>query len=156
MNDRVRFPLACLLLALLAGCQAVAPVRSEDLVALERKAAAAYQARDWARALPAYEKLTRRVPREAGFWFRLGNVHAHLRQPEPAIAAWQRAVTLNPREGRAWHNIGITRLRQAANAFTQMAQNLPPEDPLQARALALSERVLDILEPDADAPARTK
>jgi len=151
MTELFRLPTLLLAAILLAGCQAVAPVRTDDLMALEREAASAYQAEDWEKALPAYQALTRRVPRDPELWFRLGNVHARLRQPEEAVAAWQRALTLNPRDGRAWHNIGITRLRQAANAFTQMAQSLPPEDPLQPRALDLAEQVLNILEPDAAA-----
>ncbi|WP_297526575.1 tetratricopeptide repeat protein [Thiohalobacter sp.] len=151
MTDLLRLPALLLAASLLAGCPATAPVRSTDLMDLQREAAAAYQAEQWEQALPAYQTLTRRVPRDPELWFRLGNVHARLRQPEEAVAAWQHALTLNPRDGRAWHNIGITRLRQAANAFTQMAQSLPPDDPLQPRALELAEQVLNILEPDAAA-----
>lgn len=132
---------------LLGGCAGKDAVRpdADNLLDLRREAASLYQDKEYAAAMPLYLQLVERVPNDAVAWFRVGNIHARQNQPEKAIEAYQRAVLLDPTLSRAWHNIGIIRLRQAANSFTQSLEYIPPADPMFDREMRLSEGVLELL-----------
>lgn len=144
-----RFAVLCLLSALLlSGCQSLAnrsDVGGTDLIKLKQQAEAAYQDRNYAKAETLYQQLADGVSKDAFIWFRLGNVRARLNRPAEAIAAYEKAVLLDPSLSKAWHNMGLLQLRQSANSFTQMAQLTRPEDPLAPRALKLSEGTLKLL-----------
>ncbi len=71
----------------------------------------------------------------ATVWYNLGNGYARLEQAEPAVAAYQSAVRLNPNWAQAWTNLGTMlqwggNVQAAAQAYTQGA-NLG--DPLGAQ-----------------------
>jgi tetratricopeptide (TPR) repeat protein len=140
--------LALLLLTALTGCQPGQVREGEpqgDLIELKQQAEAAYGAKDYAKALPLYQRLAAQVPKDGMIWFRLGNVQARLNRPTEAIASYEKAVLLDPSLSRAWHNMGLLQLRQSANSFTQMAELTRPGDPLSPRAVQLSEGTLNLL-----------
>ena len=78
-------------------------------------------------------------------WLRTGNTHARLNQPQDAIRCYREALKNDPRLAKAWHNMGIIQLRQAANTFTRMVQHIGPDDPLYPRAIGMSEATLEVL-----------
>ena len=145
---------ALLLAALLSGCAADAtrPDADGDLFQQQRRAAALYQKKQYRQALDLYLDLSQRAPRDALVWFRLGNVYARLNRPDDAVAAYRHALTLNPAMPRAWHNMGVIQLRQAANTYTEMATHLEPADPLHAEAVEKAAVLLKLLETKTDAP----
>lgn len=110
-----------LLSALLGGCAGGAKPKLHDLMALQHRADQAYADGDMATAVTAYEALTREVPQEAGYWFRLGNARVRQQQPDAAVRAYQEALKRTPEDPRIWHNLGIVRLRQAEAAFVESA-----------------------------------
>jgi cytochrome c-type biogenesis protein CcmH/NrfG len=85
------------------------------------------------------------VPGEGEFWFRLGNVYARTHRPDDAVKAYKEALIRQKVKSKTWHNMGIIYVRQAANAFTQMLEDMPADDPLFERAMALNEAILKIL-----------
>ena len=133
----------------LAGC-ATSNLREDpgagDLMELRKEAARVYQEHEYAKALPLYQALVERVPNDPYLWFRLGNVQAYLKQPDPAIAAYREAVRLSPKMDKAWHNMAILYLRQAANSLTQMLQHTDPKGVLYPKAVQLSDGVIQLLE----------
>lgn len=148
------------LLWVLAGCANLpGPIAdSGDLFKLQEQAARSYQKKKYQAALPVYTQLTQRAPGDALTWFQLGNVQAHLKHPDAAIKAYRQALTLNPKLARAWHNMGLIQLREAAATYTEMAANIPPVDPLQADALHNAQVLLQLLgvqagDENADEPA---
>lgn len=146
----------------LAGCQSApsreadpdrvavatpSPVKGAgDLLVMRKEAEQLYRAKDYAKALPLYENLTRRAPKDALTWFYLGNVQARLQQNDQAIKSYERAVQYDPGLSKAWHNMGLLQLRQSANSFTQMAQLTKSGDPLSGRAIHLSQGTLALLD----------
>lgn len=145
-----------MLVLLLSGCMsnpAREDVGKEDLVTLRQHAASTYQEREYTKALPLYEMLVAQVPDDGLLWFRLGNLRTRLKQPDQAIEAYRRAVQLNPRLDKAWHNLSILYLRQATNSLTQMLQYTDPKGPLYPKALKLSEGVVQLLESERAAPS---
>jgi tetratricopeptide (TPR) repeat protein len=133
-----------LLAALVAGCGGNMIKRNEWLQ-LQMAAADAYEKEDWRTAERHYKELIEGVPGEGEFRFRLGNVYARTHRPEEAVKAYKEALVRQKVKSKTWHNMGIVYVRQAANAFTQMLEDMPADDPLFERAMALNEAILKIL-----------
>jgi Flp pilus assembly protein TadD len=143
---RIRKQIMLLLLtALVEACGNGSMVRENELLQLQADAANAYEKGDWRAAERRFKALTERVPGEGEFWFRLGNVYARTHRPEEAVQAYKEALIRQKVKTKTWHNMGIVYVRQAANAFTQMLEDMPAEDPLFERAMALNEAILKIL-----------
>jgi tetratricopeptide (TPR) repeat protein len=71
-----------------------APSRSQPSnFELGEKAA---DAGDYARALPLFQKVVKAEPKNADAWNYLGFCHRHLKQLEQALAAYQKALAINP------------------------------------------------------------
>ena len=108
---------------LLGGCQAgsgpaALPQRSE-LFQLSNEAVLAYEAGEDARAEQLYLALSRQTPGDPEIWFRLGNLYARAHRPDAAADAYQRVLSINGAEPRAWYNLGIVRMRQGWAALIQ-------------------------------------
>ena len=108
---------------LLAGCAAMSgssalPQRSE-LFQLINEAQLAYETGEDARAEQLYMALTRQTPNDPEIWFRLGNLYARAHRPDAAADAYQRVLSINGNEPRAWYNLGIIRLRQGWASLIQ-------------------------------------
>lgn len=105
---------AALLCVLAAGCGSV-ETRStgEDLVKMHQEAQAAFDSGEHARAETLYKGLLRAVPNDAETWLRLGNLYARTDNAEQAVNAYLTSLSLNSADPRAWHNLGVVRLRQA-------------------------------------------
>ena len=110
-------------LVVLAGCASTGTSQLKDALAYQKRAEQAYDADNLAQALADYQALTRALPLNADYWFRLGNVHVRLNQPDEAVDAYNHALQREPKHAKAWHNLGIVRLRQAAAAFTESARS---------------------------------
>lgn len=130
MAGNLRHAIAALpLLAALAGCATSPASRLAATVDRQRQADRAYVEGKLAQALSGYQSLTRAMPQNADFWFRLGNVYARLKRPDEAVDAYQHALAIEPGHAKAWHNLGIIRLRQAEAAFMQSANVAAGIDP---------------------------
>lgn len=171
---RMRAPLVVLMASLgLAACQgleiredgeqlvkgdntsaeAAGPKVGGDLLVMRKEAEQHYEAKDYAKALPLYERLVKGAPKDALSWFQLGNVQARLKLNNEAIKSYEQAVQLDPNLSKAWHNMGFLQLQQSANSFTQMAQLTREDDPLSDRAMKMSQGTLALLDKKAEAGA---
>lgn len=140
-----------LLLALLVGCSSQ-PVKEEekpDYLSLQKEADSLYGEGKYAQALELYKQITTDVPREATPWFRLGNIYVQLGQPELAVAAYQEALLREPDMLKGWNNLGIVRMRQAVNAYTQLCGNSSKEHPLCVNSRRIINGINDLLAPPA-------
>jgi tetratricopeptide (TPR) repeat protein len=147
--------LGMLLLLALAGCTqtAVKPSKGslEEIVALRAQAEAAYRGENWTDAEKAYRALTQRIPAESENWFRLGNVYARLGRHYDAIALYREALVRDPKNSRAWHNLGVTQLRVATNTFEELQQHTDPSDPVAERARRVVDSVIRLLQEEFNA-----
>jgi len=118
-------------------------------------AARAYRDHDWAAAEPHYRALAAEMPQDADLWFKLGNIYARTERPELAVAAYRETLVRRPELTKAWFNMGVVQLRQAAASFKQMEIHVAPEDPARLQAEAAYGAILAILEagPAAAPPA---
>jgi hypothetical protein len=120
---------------LLAGCGIVPSTKTSTqrltyVLTTQQQANAAYQSGDMEHAAALYLQLTKMIPQEADYWYMLGNAYVRTQQPDQAVQAYQQAIARNPNHARAWHNLGIVRMRQAMAAFVSSASTAKAEDPM--------------------------
>ena len=138
-------PIMFLATMLLTGCAAISgpsvlPQRSE-LFQLSNDAQLAYETGEDARAEQLYMALTRQTPNDPEIWFRLGNLYARAHRPDAAADAYQRVLSINGSEPRAWYNLGIIRLRQGwasliqAHSYSTSSDLIHPESEQMIRHL---------------------
>jgi Flp pilus assembly protein TadD len=123
----------------------------EDVIALRAQAEAAYRGENWEEAERAYRALTQQVPAESDNWFRLGNVYARLGRHYDAIALYREALVRDPKNSRAWHNLGVTQLRVATSTFEELQQHTEPSDPVAERARRVVDSVMRLLQQEFEA-----
>ena len=120
----------------------------EELIQLQQNAQAAYQDKDWDKAVDYYGTLTQRMPSDAEIWFRLGNSYARLNKHGAAIQSYQQALSRDPKNSKTWHNLGIVQLKLATNTFIEMQNNTNADDPLNRRATYVINAITNLLEQD--------
>lgn len=120
----------------LGGCS-VLSMESGNLYDMRRDAQVAYAGGQDERAEKLLIGLTRAVPNDAEAWFYLGNLYARTNRPEQAAQAYQKSLMLNGSDARAWHNIGVVRVREAWAAFIQAHNLSKTDDPLYAKLESL-------------------
>ncbi len=114
------------------GCASSPPAHSPTSVAdkpsLEavQQADALYGQQQFAQAQVAFKRLVEHNPRNAYFWFRLGNCEAQLRRYPLAIEAFNKALALDPSDGRFAYNLAFAHSAIARDAFA-LARNLLPQ-----------------------------
>ncbi len=129
-----RLQIMVLAVTMLTACSTMTgtsdlPQRSE-LFQLSNDAQLAYETGEDARAEKLYMALLRQTPNDPEVWFRLGNLYARAHRPDAAADAYQRVLSINGNEARAWYNLGIVRLRQGWAALIQSHNYLNPDNPL--------------------------
>lgn len=120
---------------LLAGCGIVPTTKTStqrltNVLTTQQQAEAAYHSGDMEHAAALYLQLTKMIPQEADYWYMLGNTYVRTQQPDQAVQAYQQAIVRNPNHTRAWHNLGIVRMRQAMAAFVSSASTAKAGDPM--------------------------
>lgn len=128
---------------LMSACSSL--TKHENLLDVQAQASRAYAQGDYLKAQNLYEYLVEKTPEDADLRFRLGNAYARGHQADKAVLAYREAVVRNPRLHKAWNNMGTIQLRASANSFTQLLQNLNPDDPMYDQSLELVNKVLGAL-----------
>jgi tetratricopeptide (TPR) repeat protein len=147
---------AAALAILCAGCAAgrsdeAAPLDPDaDLITINREAELAYESGESAKAEALYKSLVRRMPNDGETWFRLGNLYARNNLADQAANAYQKALMANNADARAWHNLGVVRLRQAWASMLLAHDHLKPGMPLYASVEAVLKQLekIPLLEAD--------
>jgi tetratricopeptide repeat protein len=148
MAHALKFTGSCLLSVLLAGCATLSPKtgsqRLSHVLTTQEQADSAYRANDMQHAAALYLELTKLVPQEADYWYMLGNAYVRTQQPDEAVQAYTQAISRNPNHTRAWHNLGIVRMRQAVAAFVSSASTASAGDPLYEVSTRLANELARI------------
>lgn len=135
-----------LLSVTLAGCGTIvanktSAQRLSDVITTQDQADAAYRANDMEHAAALYLRLTRMVPQEPDYWYMLANAYVRTERPDDAVQAYQQAIARNPNHTRAWHNLGIVRMRQAMAAFVSSASTAKSGDPMRDISTHLADEL---------------
>lgn len=118
----------CLVLCLLGGC-AAHRLDAAHALKLHDHAESLYQAGNYTEALPLFQQLSHRFPRDSEFQLRIGNCYARQQHYEEAVTAYELAVAQTPDFSRAWYNLSYVRAQMLANTVVRMYEQLDPADP---------------------------
>jgi len=118
----------CTVLALLFVVCAVVPATAKTLDEQRAEGAAALRARDYERAVTAFEALVEATPEDADAWAKLGMARSGLDDWDSALEAYGHAVELEPESARIHNNI--------ANVYFKRGDH-ESAAPAYARALEL-------------------
>lgn len=110
-----------------------------DLNSINQEAQLAYEGGELAKAETLYRSLARRMPNDAETWLRLGNLYARSNRPDEAASAYHHALMADNAEARAWHNLGVVRLRQAWASLLQAQATVKPNNILAPQIDSLLE-----------------
>ena len=149
--------LLCAILITIAGCASTstksARSNPDDIKATAARAEESYARADWASAAEAYGVLVEKMPQDTNLWFRFANSLARSEQPDRAVTAYREVLVRDARSSKAWFNMGIVQLRQAANSFLRMNNNIAPDDPLRAQGEQVYGAIMQLLNEDTTAKA---
>ncbi len=93
-----------------------------------------YATGQFEQARTAFKKLAEQYPRNAYFWFRLGNCEAQLGQYPQAIEALQYAIALDPSDARFSYNLAFAHSALARDAYAKARSQLPVGSALRREA----------------------
>lgn len=114
--------------------KAPAAAASPQLDTLYAEATSAYQAKDFDRAIPLYERVIALQPDHAEAYYKRGNALKDLGQPAAALASYEEAIERKPDFAYAWCNRGVVQqslaLYDEALASYDRAIALDPADAL--------------------------
>jgi cytochrome c-type biogenesis protein CcmH/NrfG len=117
----------------------------QDLFEVQRLADEAYRKDDLAEGEKHYKTLVKEVPGEPLNWFRLGNIYARTQRPDAAVAAYREALIRDPQLTKAWYNMGVVQLKQAAHSFTQLQIYSEKDRPLYEQSQKVVQGILGVL-----------
>jgi tetratricopeptide (TPR) repeat protein len=149
----------CALLLALAGCASTTAKlgghKAGDIKATAARAEESYANAQWASAAEAYGELVKAMPQDSNLWFRYANALARADQPDRAVSAYREVLVRDAHSSKAWFNMGIVQLRQAASSFSRMNGNISADDPLRAQGEQVYTAILEILGDDSGLKAAT-
>jgi cytochrome c-type biogenesis protein CcmH/NrfG len=145
--NRDKIIIICLLLGLCAcNSQPVKETVSQiDASEVERIADHAYENQDWLSSERHYVQLVQDPPVKASHWFRLGNIYAKTRRADAAMVAYREALRLDPKLSKAWFNMGILQLKQAAKSFDHLQSQADEKDPLHSRGRDIFSGIIELI-----------
>lgn len=86
--------------------------------------------------------ITSRYPTIATAWFRLGNVYYRTGRYPAAVRAYEQALLYEQDHANAWHNLALTRIRQAEEVVETGLAMTPLEQPERQALAALRATLL--------------
>jgi tetratricopeptide (TPR) repeat protein len=124
---------------------------ADDIKATATRAEQSYANSEWSAAAEAYGVLVEEMPQDANLWFRYANALARSDQPDKAVTAYREVLVRDAHFSKAWFNMGIVQLRQAANSFSRMGGNISADDPLRAQGEQVYAGITKLLGDDSAA-----
>lgn len=86
-------------------------------------------------------KILKTHPNLSDAWFKLGNIYYRTGQYDAAVRAYEKTVTYDKENGRAWYNLALTRIKQADIALKIGAAQITSENPYFERLGTLRKKL---------------
>ena len=135
MHTRMLLIMA-MLVAVLSGCA------SQGIDQLLRKGNMAYEE---GRLGQAEQYLNRAVAKDQTIktaWFLLGNIHYRHGRYRAAVTAYERTLQYDSEHAGAWHNLALTRMRQAGEITETGIRKLPERSDGAEKLLRLRRQLM--------------
>ena len=141
--------LIVLLAALNTGCNNQNIKSNQNVrmntIELQQTADTAYENAAWEDVIELYSKLTKEVPDDVRYWYRIGNAYAHMNQTKSAISTYQIALTISPNNSMVLHNMGISQLQESTKTFIKLKEYTNDDDALNTRAQLVINAISTLL-----------
>ena len=142
------------LILMLSACNALDVKKDEpqqqDMFEVEALANKAYENNEWLESEKHYAVLVKQIPENALHWFRLGNIYARTKRPDAAVTAYRESLIRDPKFAKAWYNLGVLHLQQAANSFNEFQIYVDKDDPLYGKGQKIFVDTLNIIKGDKE------
>ena len=112
------------LIFLVSGCVSS---KSSDLslVHMLTKANESYHEARLNDAETQFLHITKQYPEYKESWFKLGNIYARQGRLKASIRHYERAIQLDPEDGRAWYNLAIVKINESKKILSEAERVLP-------------------------------
>lgn len=139
-----RYLIYFLFFLLVSGCSTHTGHNYELSLTQSKEAFSHYKNGNYGEAVKQFEFLTSEVPKDANFWFYLGNSYFKNNQPQQAIIAYENAIIRDPKLSKGWYNLGLVHIRQAQQVFMDMQEYVPLNDPVKELSEKKLEKLLEL------------
>ncbi|WP_049724072.1 tetratricopeptide repeat protein [Gilvimarinus polysaccharolyticus] len=129
------------LIFLLSACS-TQQYSAEDVFANQERAERFYQQSNYQPALTEYRKVIEALPLHIHSWLRVGNCLAQLGRYPEAVAAYERALRIDPQFTSAWINLSYVQAQILTQTVASMHEQVPKTDPQIERVQVLVNSVL--------------
>lgn len=117
----------------------------QDLKVVHQEAYQAYQEENYPIAVEKFEILVQEIPKDAELWFRLGNSYARAMMPGSAVEAYRNSLLRDPKNVKAWYNMGIIQMQTALKSFADMQGYVNEGDPIGIQGKAMMDGLFTLL-----------
>ena len=124
-------------------------VQPQNMFEIETLANQTYKNNQWRESEKHYTVLVEEIPENAIHWFRLGNIYARTQRPDAAVLAYRESLIRDPKFAKAWYNMGVLHLQQAANSFSEFQLYVDKNDPLYEKGQKLFVDTVNIIKQDS-------
>jgi len=123
-------------------------VQPQNMFEVEALANQTYENNQWHESEKHYTVLVEKIPENAIHWFRLGNIYARTQRPDAAVVAYRESLIRDPKFAKAWYNMGVLHLQQAANSFSEFQLYVDKNDPLYEKGQKIFIDTMNIIKQD--------
>jgi len=106
-----------------------------------------YTQKKYQKALVAYQKLHETEPKDTHVLFRIANTYTHLKVPKLSIRYYELTLKEDIHMAKAWYNLGVVQMKEAAKTWTAMSKYADRDDPLFKSSKHYSRGMLELIRP---------
>jgi len=138
-----RFVTILLFTALITGC-ATQKNTTNTLSDRLTEANQAYHEARLSDAETLYLSISTSNPNYKESWLKLGNIYARQGRLVAAIQSYEKVLTLDQQDGRAWYNLAIVKLNQSREVLKKAEKTLPSDSKQLRHIETLRLRLNDV------------
>lgn len=141
-----------MMLFLFSGCAQLPKLEKDEPYSLKQfnqdqaSAAQAYANKDYEQALFLNKRIYKHVKDDARVVFRLANTYSRLNLNQKAVEHYRLALSLDPKLSKAWFNMAMVQLKENIGTWSEMVNQVPDSDPLNAKAKYMAHGLLDYVD----------
>ena len=95
---------------------------------------ALYAKKEYRQALAIYKGLHEKAPKDTHVLFRIANIYSHLKVHKLAIKHYELALNQDKHLTKAWYNLGVVHMKEAAKTWGNMSKYTNKDEPLAQSA----------------------
>lgn len=107
-----------------------------------------YAEKQYRQALAVYKELNEQAPQDTHVLFRIANIYSHLKVHKLAIRHYELALKQDKHMAKAWYNLGVVHMKEAAKTWGEMSEYINEDDQLAQSAEHYHKGLVALINPD--------